>query len=178
MRKSIFLIAAAISLFGFKSNTNSKKYILIRIVSKSVPNFTKKVKVAEINKQDVDKLNEPLRALAAYYSALAGNNCDGTNCDLTSALGLGVQGSDKHIELIKKWFPNDTVAKTLIRQDCFQSSNGSSYFTDYNSLIFDVNRDTVVVRFIILTYDHGKSYLKKETDTAIINKNETIRIKR
>ena len=178
MLKSIFLFTVLVSLFGIKFNTNSKKYILIRIVSKSVPDFTKKVKVAEINKQDVDKLNEPLRALAAYYSALAGNNCDGTNCELTYALGLGAQGSDKQINLIKKWIPNDTVANTLIRQNCFQSPNGSSYFTDYNSLIFDVNKDTVIVKFVILKYDHGKSYLQSETDTAIINKNETIRIMR
>jgi hypothetical protein len=178
MRKSIFLLAIAISLFGFKLNTNNRKYILIRMVSKSIPNFTKKVKVSEINKEDVNKLNEPLRALAAYYSALAGNNCDGTNCGLTSALGLGVQGSNNHIDLIKKWLPNDTIARTLVRQNCFQSSNGSSYFTNYKSLIFDINKDTVIVKFVILKFDHGKTSLQGETDTAIVHNNETIRISR
>jgi hypothetical protein len=173
-----FFFVVVVSLLGFKLNTNNQKYILIRTVSKSIPGFTKKMKVAEINKADVNKLNESLRALAAYYSALRGNGCDGTNCELTTALGLGVQGSDKHIDLIKKWFPNDSVAKALIQESCFQSANGSSYFTDYNSLVFDANKDTVIVKFVVSKYDRGKSHLESETDTAIINRNETIRIKR
>lgn len=136
------------------------------------------MKKAEINKIDVDRLNEPLKALAAFYSALAGNNCDGKNCELTTALGLGSQGSNEHKEIIKKWFPNDPIAKTLINQDCFQASNGSSYFTNYNSLIFEVNKDTVIVKCSIMTFDHGKTSLQNGHNKAIIVNNETITIKR
>ncbi len=124
--------------------------------------------MAEINKPDIAKLNEPLKALAAYYSALAGSNCDGTNCDLTSALGLFTQGSDQQKELIKKWLPNDKFANKLIAQDCFQSPSGSSDFTDYNSLIFEVNKDTVIISFSIVHYNGGKSSLQKGNEKAVI----------
>jgi len=168
------LLTTLIIISGFMQPGNIKKYLIIKVVKKQIPGFTNKINVAEINKKDVDKLNEPLKAIAAYYSSLAGSNCDGQNCELTSALGLGIQGSDKHLALLKKWFPNNQVAKSLITQDCFQSSNSSSHFTNYNSLIFEVNKDTVLIHFVIMKYDQGKTVLQKGNDKAIIKSNNTI----
>jgi hypothetical protein len=93
MKKNILIItiivtASFLFLNFSQKKDNQKEFVLVELVSKQIPGFTKKVKVAEINKSDIDKLSQPLKALAAYYSALAGTNCDGNNCELTSALGL------------------------------------------------------------------------------------------
>jgi hypothetical protein len=178
MRKHIFLLIGVLVLFSFVDFSGVKKYNLIRIVTRMIPGTEKMVKVAEINKSDVNKLSGPLKGLAAYCSALAGNNCDGTHCELTTALGLGVQGSDKQKELIKEWFPNDPVAKALIAEDCFQSPNSSSRFTNYKKLIFEVNGDTITIDYEIIDYDHGKSSIKNDQDKAVVHNNQAITITR
>jgi hypothetical protein len=178
MKKIALILANVLLLSGFVKNPDREKLVLIHVVARQIPGFAEKAKVAEINKSAIDKLDEPLKALAAYYSALAGSNCNGKYCELTSALGLGDQGSKAHIELIKKWFPNDKVADALVAQSCFQPSSGSSYFTNYNTLIFELEKDTVIIEFSITKYDHGKSSLQNGFNKAIIKSNEIVIIKR
>ena len=60
----------------------------------------------DIDTNVTKNLNEPIRALAAFYAAMGGSMCDGENCELTTALGLGKQGSEIHKNLIKKYFKN------------------------------------------------------------------------
>src|SRR5689334_16197473 len=79
-----------------------------------------------VNQAAIAKLNEPLKAIAAYYSSMEGSNCNNDMCELTTALGLGKQGSDTHINLIKKWFHNDKTAKQLIAQRCYLGPNSAS----------------------------------------------------
>jgi hypothetical protein len=61
---------------------------------------------------------ENIKAIIAYYSARAGTECWWANdkanenfsnldCRHTKALGLGYQGSEAHMSLIKKWFKNE-----------------------------------------------------------------------
>ena len=57
-----------------------------------------------INTDDIAKLPEPLKAFAALYSGLGGSGCEKGSCGLTTALGLGKQGSQAQKELVKKWF--------------------------------------------------------------------------
>ena len=82
----------------------------------------------KIDTATIKKLEEPLIALTAFYSAMGGTMCDGEHCKLTTALGLGKQGSDKHKNIIKKYFPEDKVAETLLKQDCYLRPSGASTF--------------------------------------------------
>jgi hypothetical protein len=112
--------------------------------------------LAEINQKDIEKLNEPLRALAAYYSALWGSNCNrDDSCDLTTALGLGKQNSVEHKELLKKWLPKDSVVKKMINQDCFVGISGANHFCDYDFLKFEQRQDTLIVNYQSNCYDTG-----------------------
>lgn len=124
-----------------------------------------------INKADLEKLSEPLKALAAFYSGLGGTNCDGENCDLTTALGLGKQGSDAHKNIIQRWFPNNKAAEQLISQNFYQPPNSSSNFSDYQFLDFEQQGDTVTVKYNLLVYSHGKSTIMKGPDKYIIEGN-------
>jgi hypothetical protein len=102
------------------------------------------------------KLNAPLRALTAFYASMGGSNCGGDYCELTSALGLGKQGSRKQKQLIEMYFPNDKVAKTVLQQDCYLRPSGASTFSDYVYLTITVKGDTVIVDYELYFYDHGE----------------------
>ena len=166
---NIILIICMFLACGFKEQ--QRKYELIRTIDK------KASKQTSLNQEDINGLDEPLKALAALYSSIAGSNCDGANCDLTTALNLGKQTSEEHINIIKKWFPNDKIAQILLRQNCDLPFAGSSYFREYAYLNFDIKNDTVVVHYEIITYDHGKSSVLKNFDKWFITPNEIFVIK-
>lgn len=145
----------------------NEKFTLIK-KSKQTP--------GDINKADIDKLSEPLKAIAALYSGLGGSNCSGENCELTTALGLGKQGSQAQKDLVKKWFSNNKAADQLITQEFYQSPNTASNFSDYEYLTFEQNGDTITVNYNLLIYNHGQSTSIKGPDKYIIKGNiiETI----
>ncbi len=57
--------------------------------------------------------------MAALYSAMGGTNCIDQQCELTTALGLGSQGSEAQKALIQKYFPNDKAAMLVLGQECY-----------------------------------------------------------
>jgi hypothetical protein len=115
-----------------------------------IPTKTKK-----IDKNSVVRLPPYLKGLAALYSAMGGTNCIELQCELTSALGLGKQGSDAQKNLIRKYFPEDKVAKLVIGQDCYLPPSGSSSYSDFHSLSFKVTGDTVQVNYQLIVLEHG-----------------------
>lgn len=125
-----------------------------------------------IDTNEIKKLDEPLKGLLALYSSMGGTNCDGENCDLTTALGLGKQGSDAHKSLIKKYFPDDKVAKEVLAQDCYLRPSGASTFTEYEYLTLSVSSDTVKVYYQRCYYDHGKSGCVKGPDIYYFHDNK------
>jgi hypothetical protein len=129
-----------------------------------------------VNKSEIDKLSEPLRAIAALYSGLAGSNCSNGNCELTIALGLGKQGSKLQIDLVKKWFPKDKVAEQLISQNFYQPPNTSSSFSDLKFLTFEKKGNIVIVNYDLFIYNHGEESNISGPDKFIIKGNtiETI----
>jgi hypothetical protein len=131
-----------------------------------------------IDTTEIKKLNEPLKSVTALYSAMAGTSCDTTTCELTSALGLGDQGSDMHKALIKKYFRDDKVAKTVITQDCTLSRDGSSNFSNYAYLTIIKSLDTLKVYYKVNFYDHGKYSIVKNHDVYIFRDNHFIMLRR
>ena len=171
MKQLVWTIIFMFSLTVFgqtKQIIKTKKYIVIK-ATKEIP--------GDINQDVVDNLDEPLKAIAAYYSALGGSNCtqDTTfaeTCDLTTALGLGNQGSEKHKALIKKWFPRDKAAKQLLAQGCFQRPSGASSFTDYVYLSLIRQGDTVIINYSLMLYQRGKITYLKGPDKVLIRNNQ------
>jgi hypothetical protein len=63
----ITIFMFSLTVFGqTKQTIKTKKYIVIK-ATKEIP--------GDINQDVVDKLDEPLKAITAYYSALGGSNC-------------------------------------------------------------------------------------------------------
>lgn len=145
-----------------KAETKTETYQLIT-ESKSTP--------GSINTKDIEKLSEPLQAIAALYSGLGGSNCEGENCGLTTALGLGKQGSQQQKDLVKKWFGKDAAAEQLIAQNFYQAPNSSSNFSDFKYLSFEQKGDTVTVNYNLMTYSHGETTDIKGPDQFLIKGN-------
>lgn len=132
----------------------------------------------EIDTTTIAKLNEPLKALTAFYSAMGGTMCSGEFCDLTTALGLGKQGSEKHKNLIKKYFPNDKVAETVLKQDCYLRPSGASTFSDFEFLTIIDKGDKVVVDYNLMIYNRGKIEWTKGPDIYLFKDNKFEKMKR
>jgi hypothetical protein len=133
----------------------------------------------DIDELVVSSLNEPLKALAAFYSSIGGTNCSGDHCDLTTALGLGKQGSEDHKNLIKKYFPaNDKIAETVLLQDCYLRPSGASSFSDYEYLTLIDMGDTVKVNYNLWVDSHGEISFTSDIDTYLFKDGKFLKIKR
>ncbi len=155
---SIVLIGSIFCGCFWNNEDNSKIHIAksgqkaeykIIIKSNTVP--------GEINIAIVNQLPEPIKALAAFYAAMGGTNCTGEECGLTTALGLGKQGSDEHKSLIRKYFPDDKVAEAVLTQNCYLRPSGASAFSDFEYLTISIDGDSVMVSYKLLDYNHGTS---------------------
>lgn len=131
-----------------------------------------------LNKNDIKRLNEPLIALAAFYSAMNGTMCNGANCNLTSNLGLEKQGSYKHKSLIKTYFPQDKVAEAIVKQDCYQRPSGASSFSEYKYITLTTYGDTVRVDYKVLYFDHGTESFNEGPDLYTLKGNKFKMLKR
>lgn len=165
MRLPTSILTIAI-FFGQSIYAQTNKFDII-LKDKMIP--------GKINKPIIDKLSEPLKAIAAYYSALGGSNCNSSKCELTTALGLGKQGSDDHIKILKKWFKTDKSSQQLIKQNCYQPPNTASIFSDYQYLSIEHNGSKVTVRYSLFLYNHGKeNFIVSENDSYTIEKDKII----
>jgi hypothetical protein len=112
-------------------------------------------KTEKLNKAVVTALPPYLKALAAFYSALGGTNCMDQECALTTALGLGKQGSDSQKSIIQKYFPDDKIARLVIGQDCYLPPNSSTSFSNFSSLNFVTIGEDVRVNYVLNVFENG-----------------------
>lgn len=124
------------------------------------------------------QLKKPIKALAAFYAAMGGSGCDGETCKLTTALGLGKQGSDEQKKLIQTYFPDDKVAKTVVAQDCYLRPSGASTFSDYDFLRIREYGDTVRVDYKLLQYNRGEENWTEGPDIYVLKDNVFKKVKR
>ncbi len=131
-----------------------------------------------VSTNTLEKLTDHLKGLTAFYSAFGGSYCAHDSCELTTALGLGKQGSDAHKKIIKKYLPNDSVAEFLINQHCYLRPDGASSFNAYEYLTIIVSGDTVKADYILWNYNHGESKFHKALDIYIFKQRAFRKIKR
>jgi len=105
-----------------------------------------------------------LKAIAAFYSAMGGTSCTEGECALTTALGLGKQGSDAQKKIIQKYFPGDKAAALVVGQDCYLPPGSSSSFSNFQSLSLSVEGEIVRVNYILAVYDHGNAKMIQGPD--------------
>lgn len=162
----------------------SKEYAIIHIVTEKSSTSNKKYSIVSVNQDDIDQLNEPLRALAAYYGIVSGSNCmdhtgvDTMECELTTALGLGYYRSAKQVAVLNKWFPEDKEVANMLSDSYFVGSSSSSNFCNFTYLVFDVANDTVKIRYRVGCYHQGGGTSNTYNDIAVIGNSQIKFIKR
>ena len=134
-------------------------------------------KTSKVNNKLAAELPPKLKAMAALYSAMGGTDCLEQECVLTTALGLGKQGSEAQKKMIQKYFPEDRVAKLILGQNCYLPPGSSSSFSNFLSLSFTVNRDTVKVNYRLAVYDHGNMKIIQGPDLYLFT-NEVFKNKK
>jgi hypothetical protein len=158
---------------------NKKKYVLLVFCVLILLTGIKSQKTYDLIPKQTGKVNISLvqrlpihiKAIAAFYSAMGGTDCLDQECILTTALGLGKQGSDAHRELIKKYFPGDKVAGLLLGQDCYLPPGSSTSFSNFLSLSITVHGISVTVNYRLAVYDHGNMKIIQGPDSYLYNLN-------
>jgi len=143
MKISIRFLLIFLLLTVCKNSHSQKNYILIPKNS------------GELRNGVIAALPPSLKAMAALYAAMGGTGCADQQCALTTALGLGNQGSDAQKKLIQKYFPDDKAAKLVLSQDCYLPPTGSASFSNFSYLAFVVLGSEVQVRYELDVLNHG-----------------------
>jgi len=110
-----------------------------------------------VNGAFLSKASEPVRAILAYYSKIAGTDCeyDGTpddkmdniSCKLTKALQLGYQCSYQQKAIISKWFRADSVI-SKDPDNCYATPRGAS-----TEMKLEISGNKVVVYDLLESVD-------------------------
>jgi hypothetical protein len=143
MNKRICLVLCLVLIFPATRSKAQKTYDLIP------------KKSGKVNNKLAASLPQEVKAMAALYSAMGGTDCLDQECILTTALGLGKQGSDEQKALIKKYFPEDKAAKLVLGQDCYLPPASSTSFSNFLSLSIVVNQDMYTVNYRLAVYSQG-----------------------
>ena len=165
MKTCLCFLFALFLVFSLTSVFAQKTYILIP------------QKTGKVNNKLAAELPVSLKALAAFYSAMGGTDCMDMECSLTTALGLGRQGSDAQKKLIQKYFPDDKVAALVVGQDCYLPSSSSPSFSNFQNLEFFANGENIRVNYLLTVSDHGKTHVIHGPDIYQF-KNQVFKIKK
>lgn len=170
----LLTITSVICFTQVRKNTILKKEYAIMSLTKKGGNSA-----YYIDKQTINKLPEPLKAIVAYYSVVYSTNCvtigNNQTCELTEALGLGNQGSPQQKRLLNKWFMNDLIITEMVHErNCRVLEPGSSFFIELLTLKLYLAGDTVQTNYKIAKYDHGLVNLITRSEFAVIKNGNII----
>ncbi len=150
----------------------STLFVRSQVVSVDIIEASNKSTVGNINKAAIKNFSEPMQAIVAYYAALAGSNCDGITCGLTTALGLGNQGSDAHKAIIQKYFKGDKTAESLIINNCYLPPTTASFYTNYEYLRFLIEGSKVIIQYRVkIKNKEVVRYVESDNDEIWIEPN-------
>ena len=165
MKTGLRFLYVLLLVFALTSACAQKTYILIP------------QKTGKVNIKLASELPVSLKALAAFYSAMGGTGCMDEECALTTALGLGKQGSEAQKKMIQKYFPGDKVATLVVGQDCFLPPNNSPSYSNFQNLEFFASGENIQVNYQLAVYDHGKTHVIHGPDIYQF-KNQVFKIKK
>ena len=154
------------------SKTETQQTICYKLIQKTndIP--------GNVDSTEVSRLPEYLKALAALYSSVGGSMCNGETCELTTALGLGKQGSDLQKSLLKKYFPNDKIAELVLKQDCYLRPSGASSFSDFQYITITQQGEKVTVDYNLYYYSRGKTGYTRGPDSYLYKDHVFKKLKR
>lgn len=133
-----------------------------------------------INEAYCKNITDPEKAALAYVATFVGNECswDGqatperTNlkCKILSALGLGYQCSNTHLDFLRYWFSKDnTVLPEL--QNCPTTPDGATIQDSFENISIMTKGNNIDITYTVqaINVREGKSRTWTETDQFRFN---------
>jgi hypothetical protein len=155
--------------------------LAVFILTGTAQSSVKIVWKGKVNADFITKADEPTKAIIALISSYAGTDCwwendkpneDYTNlsCQLTTALGLGLQCSDMHKKLMKKWFAGNKEILEII-DNCYliPYTATSQKILDRLKLTIDGNRVTAEFKILLVNVREGTSERVSGKDIFEVN---------
>lgn len=128
-----------------------------------------------INKEFCKTISAPEKAVLGYVVTFIGNECwwDGDytenrsnlKCEILTALDLGYQCSDKHLNFLRHWFKNDSASLNKL-EACPTTPNTSTTQDTFDEIILTTkgNRISVFFKANGMNMREEKSWSWSETD--------------
>lgn len=142
--------------------------------------FESTVFAIKLNEDYFSKISDAEKAVIAYYATFHGNECwwdddkpkddrSNLNCKIITALNLGYQCSDTHLDFLKKWFRNEP--KLLAELDyCPTIPNTSTLQDSFEEIYIERSTDYFTIRFNICAVNI------RENITRCYEENHTYRL--
>ncbi len=109
-----------------------------------------------VNEQYCETAPPSVKAALGFVSTIMGTDCqwDGeandslTNlkCKLTSALGLGYQCSDTHLNFLRQWFRNDKIHLNKLNS-CYSVPYTASSQNIISAMKLEIKNDSIIISF-------------------------------
>lgn len=142
-------------------------------------------------------ITDPEKAALGYVATYIGSECqwdgeaneDRSNlkCKILTALNLGYQCSDRHIEFLKKWFKNDKKVLDELKDNCPTIPFTASSQETFGDIILTVKDNQIAVWFSVsgvnmpmgATWDYSETdYFQLDKDNIKLIKKDKSKVKR
>ncbi len=109
-----------------------------------------------LNQDYIDTITDEEKAAIAYVATFVGNECywDGEpqddlgnlKCRILTALDLGYQCSEKHLDFLNYWFRSDTIALRNIKE-CGLTPYTATVQDTFDEIRIYKNEDVIIISF-------------------------------
>lgn len=125
--------------------------------------------VIVLNENFIKNITDPEKAAIAYVATFVGNECnwDGkatperTNlkCKILTALNLGYQCSNTHLNFLQKWFTKDAAVLTELK-NCPTTPDGATSQDTFNEINITTDGNNITIDFAVqaINVRDGKSW--------------------
>jgi len=136
-----------------------------------------------INYEYINLMSDPEKAALGYVATFVGNDCwwngdadenrSNLDCRIITALDLGYQCSDRHLDFLRHWFRNDAeVLSELQKSNCPTTPNTSTIQDTFDDIELTVKGDSIIIHYNVRAVNlrEQESWKWTETDYFKINK--------
>ena len=141
--------------------------------------------VIVLNEEYIKTISEPEKIALAFVATFIGNECDwdgqatddrsNLNCKIISALAMGYQCSNAHLEPLRYWFRNDQSALKEL-ENCPTTPYGATVQNTFEEIDIAVQGNTILLSFKAsgINIREGKSWHWTEKHSFDFQVNELL----
>ncbi len=135
-----------------------------------------------IHAVNIQFIDMPEKALISGYLFVYGNECiansDKNKCKLLTALNIADECSTNHINFLKKWFKNDNIMQSKLR-NCPNLPHNFAIQNSFDKITLNRKGDTLSIKYIVkgINNSQEKSWNVHREDFFLIKNNTFLKLK-